>query len=191
MRKGVVGSIVIAAFVVTVGLTAVATERQLAAQDARVEQAWERMTSAYFDWGRLARQSLESTRVDQAAPEDLLLSRQAVASLRRTSRIASPDAMELASLGASRRTLDEVTARFSVAMKTEAQIPGEAYDDLIDSLAAKRREAEAARAVFNAETLAYNRLRRRFPTVLIALAAGFGDRPYFDEPKDTTSARDR
>ncbi|MEM7434888.1 MAG: LemA family protein [Myxococcota bacterium] len=181
----------IVTFLVAAGLTAIATERRLAAQDARVEHAWEQMALSYLEWGRLTQRSLESMPVDEAGPESLLLARQAVASLRRTSRIVSPDAAELASLGASRRTLEEVTARFGDASQAGARADSPTQDVLKNDLASARREAEAARKVFNQETLAYNRLRRRFPTVLIALAAGFADRPYFDEPRDSASARDR
>jgi LemA protein len=33
---------------------------------------------------------------------------------------------------------------------------------------------------FNDATLAYNKTRRRFPTILLAKIMGFGDKPYFE-----------
>lgn len=48
--------------------------------------------------------------------------------------------------------------------------------------AASEADKEAAEAAFNEVTLEYNRARRRFPTILIAMAAGFPDRPYLDAP---------
>ena len=81
---------------------------------------------------------------------------------------SAPDSEQLAQFEAAQSRLSSASSR---VVDAAGPYPGlEAAEDEI-SLAQER---------FNDATLVYNKTRRRFPTILLAKAAGFGSKPYLD-----------
>ena len=145
------------------GLTGAASYRRLESLDSRVDEAWQQVLAA-------SEARVESAEALASAfpTTNAAVVASANQALHRAEGISAPDASDLAAFAASQAALDQWVE----------QTPSDAQ------LAAEQETVLAARAAFNDATLAYNRTRRRFPTVLIALAAGFSDRPYLDAPPE-------
>lgn len=160
MSKASVGSAVIVGFLVLMGLTGLASYRRVASLDARVDQSWQQVLAAYENQDAL------SSPLATDDPEASAIVTDANEALQRAESISSPNAAELAVFAERQAAVDQ-------------WLDGKAISE---ELRRARRAVVASRQAFNDDTLAYNRARRRFPTVLIALAAGFSDRPYLDAP---------
>ena len=151
------------------GLTGLASYRRLAELDARVDDAWQQLLEAYEARAELATSFASGRDEDPGVAKDVTIVTRAVAGVRRAEGISDPDADALAVFAESQSELEDAMQRLAPSS---------------DALGTDALLVDAAREAFNEATLEYNRMRRRFPTVLIALLAGFPDRPYLDEPPE-------
>ena len=94
---------------------------------------------------------------------------------------SAPDAEQLAQFEAAQSQLSSALSRLLVVVERYPELKAtEAFRDLQAQLEGTENRITVERMRFNDATLAYNKTRRRFPTVLLAKIMGFDDKPYFE-----------
>ena len=93
----------------------------------------------------------------------------------------APDAEQLAQFEAAQSQLSSALSRLLVVVERYPELKAtEAFRDLQAQLEGTENRIAVERKRFNDATLAYNKTRRRFPTILLANIMGFDDKPYFE-----------
>lgn len=153
--------------------TTIASHDRLVQLNEDVEAAWSQLRSAY----RLRQDfALDVSVLEGVADQEALVALEiAVRKANQVHAETSPGEDQLRRFEERQRDVSDALEQLLDDGKREA------HEDLEAQLHGIDRRIELARERFNAATLAYNKTRRRFPTLIIAFVAGLPDRPYFDE----------
>jgi LemA protein len=190
MSKALIGSGVIAAIALTLVATGVGSYNRLVELDAGVDDAWSQVENVYQRRADLI-PSLVATVKDAKELEQETLTQvvEARAKVGRVNFESAPDAAQLEQFEAAESQLSSALSRLLVVVERCAELKAtEAFRDLQAQMEGTENRITVERKRFNDATLAYNKTRRRFPTILLAKTMGFGDKPYFqatagaDEP---------
>ncbi len=93
----------------------------------------------------------------------------------------APDAAQLQQFEAAQSQLSSALSRLLVVVEKYPELKAtDAFRDLQAQLEGTENRISVERKRFNDATLAYNKTRRRFPTILLANIMGFDDKPYFE-----------
>jgi LemA protein len=169
VSKGSIGCGVIVGIAILLLATGVGSYNRLVELDAGVDSAWTRVLGAYERRDDLASSIMEAATgaegLEREALTEVLEARVKVGQL---SFESAPDAQQLAEFEAAQARLASALARVLVVVERNPEL------DAAESQIALERQR------FNDATLAYDRTRRRVPTILLAGVAGFTDKPYFE-----------
>jgi len=93
--------------------------------------------------------------------------------------LGNPQAMQ--QLQAAQGALSSALSRLMVVVERYPDLKAnQNFLDLQNQLEGTENRISVERKRFNDATLAYNKTRRRFPTILLANIMGFEDKPYFE-----------
>jgi len=166
VNKGTVGCGVIVAFASLLMATWVGSYNRLVDLDEEVDLAWGQLDGAYQQRADLVPDLVAAAKAIEGLEQGTWA--RAVEAHTEVTQInveSAPDAEQLAQFEAAQGRLSMALSRVLVVARDP-------------ELEAAEIRIALERERFNDATLAYNKTRRRFPTILLANVAGFGDRPY-------------
>jgi len=180
VSKGVIGCGVLGALLLLLVGTAIGSHNRLVELDEDVEHAWSEAQDVYQ---RRADLAFDLTAiVEGAADRETLAS--VVEALGKVSQVdlkTAPDANQLRQFEAAQQEVSDALGRLQAGLRPDLDVTeGKSPRQLQVRLEGVEERIAAERERFNDATLAYNKTRRRFPTVLLAFVTGLRDRPYFD-----------
>jgi LemA protein len=134
-----------------------------------VDSAWDEVDGAYQQRADLVSTLMGTARGAEQTERDAWAQLvEAHAAVERIDFGSAPDSEQLAQFEAAQ-------SRLSSALSRVVAVAGP-----YPRLEATKNQIALAQQRFNDATLAYNKTRRRFPTILLAKVAGFGSKPYLD-----------
>jgi len=182
MSKGVIGCGVIVLIALVLVATGIGSYNRLVELDEGVDNAWGQVENVYQRRADLI-PNLVATVKGAADFEQETLTKvvEARAKVGQMTFENAPDAEQLAQFEAAQSQLSSALSRLLVVVEKYPELKAtDAFRDLQAQLEGTENRISVERKRFNDATLAYNKARRRFPTILLANIMGFGDKPYFE-----------
>ena len=182
MSRGVIGCGVLVVIGLALVGTGVGSYNRLVELEESVDGAWSQVENVYQRRADLI-PNLVATVKGAADFEQETLTKvvEARAKVGQVSFDEAPSAEQLAQLEAAQSTLSSAQSRLLVVVERYPELKAtDAFRDLQAQLEGTENRISVERKRFNDTTLAYNKTRRRFPTVLLANIMGFDDKPYFE-----------
>jgi LemA protein len=182
MSKGLIGCGVIVVIALILGATGVGSYNRLVELDEGVDNAWSQVENVYQRRADLI-PNLVATVKGAADFEQETLTKvvEARAKVGQVSFDSAPDAAQLEQFEAAQSQLSSALSRLLVVVERYPELKAtEAFRDLQAQLEGTENRISVERKRFNDATLEYNKVRRRFPTILLANIMGFDDKPYFE-----------
>ena len=158
------------------------TDNRLVGRDEGVDHAWGEVGNAYQRRADLIPDRVASVKsAKEIEQETLTQVVEARAKVGQVNFDTAPDAQQLAQFEAAQSQLSSALSRLLVVVERYPELKAtEAFRDLQAQIEGTENRITVERKRFNDATLAYNKTRRRFPTILLAKIMGFGDKPYFE-----------
>lgn len=182
MSKGVIGCGVIVLIALVLLATGVGSYNRLVELDEGVDNTWGQVENVYQRRADLI-PNLVAT-VKGAADFEQETLTQVVEARAKVGQVRfekAPDAEQLAQFEAAQSQLSSALSRLLVVVEKYPELKAtDAFRDLQAQLEGTENRISVERKRFNDATLAYNKARRRFPTILLANIMGFDDKPYFE-----------
>lgn len=182
MSKGWIGCGVLVLLGLFFVVTGVGSYNRLVELDEGVDNAWSQVENVYQRRADLI-PNLVSTVKGAKDFEQETLTRvvEARAKVGQVSFDSSPNAEQLQQFEEAQSQLSSALSRLLVVVERYPELKAtEAFRDLQAQLEGTENRITVERKRFNDATLAYNKSRRRFPTVLLANLMGFEGKPYFE-----------
>ncbi|MFW2387572.1 MAG: LemA family protein [Polyangiales bacterium] len=182
MSKGLIGCGVIVVIAAILLATGVGSYNRLVDLDEGVDNAWSQVENVYQRRADLI-PNLVATVKGAADFEQETLTKvvEARAKVGQMSFENAPDAAQLEQFEAAQSQLSSALSRLLVVVERYPELKAtEAFRDLQAQLEGTENRISVERRRFNDATLGYNKVRRRFPTILLANIMGFEDKPYFE-----------
>jgi LemA protein len=182
MSKGLIGCGVIVVIAAILLATGVGSYNRLVGLDEGVDNAWSQVENVYQRRADLI-PNLVATVKGAADFEQETLTKvvEARAKVGQMSFENAPDAAQLEQFEAAQSQLSSALSRLLVVVERYPELKAtEAFRDLQAQLEGTENRISVERRRFNDATLDYNKVRRRFPTILLANIMGFEDKPYFE-----------
>ena len=164
------------------GLVVGGTYNRLVGLSEAVDSAWAQVENVYQRRADLI-PNLVATVKGAADFEQETLTQvvEARAKVGQVSLNEAPDAGQLAEFEAAQSQLSSALSRLLVVVERYPELKAtDAFRDFQAQLEGTENRITVERKRFNDATLAYNKTRRTFPTVLLANIMGFDDKPYFE-----------
>jgi LemA protein len=182
MSKGLIGCGVIAGIALVLLTTGVGSYNRLVELDEGVDNAWSQVENVYQRRADLIPNLVATVKgAKEFEQETLTQIVEARAKVGQVNLESAPDAEQLAQFEAAQSQLSSALSRLLVVVERYPELKAtEAFRDLQAQLEGTENRITVERKRFNDATLAYNKTRRRFPTILLANIMGFGDKPYFE-----------
>ena len=182
MSKGLIGCGVIVVIALILGVTAVGSYNRLVELDEGVDNAWSQVENVYQRRADLIPNLVATVKGAADFEQDTLTKVvEARAKVGQVSFDSAPDAAQLQQFEAAQSQLSSALSRLLVVVERYPELKAtEAFRDLQAQLEGTENRISVERKRFNDATLEYNKVRRRFPTVLLANIMGFDDKPYFE-----------
>ncbi len=182
MGKGLIGCGVIGVIALLLVVTAVGSYNTLVELDEGVDNAWSQVENVYQRRADLI-PNLVATVKGAAEFEQETFTKvvEARAKVGQVNFESAPNAEQLKQFEAAQSQLSSALSRLLVVVEKYPELKAtEAFRDLQAQLEGTENRITVERKRFNDATLAYNKTRRRFPTVVLASLMGFDDKPYFE-----------
>ena len=182
MSKALIGSGVIAAIALILVATGVGSYNRLVELDEGVDNAWSQVENVYQRRADLIPNLVATVKgAKEFEQETLTQVVEARAKVGQVNFDSAPDAQQLEQFEAAQSQLSSALSRLLVVVERYPELKAtEAFRDLQAQLEGTENRITVERKRFNDATLAYNKTRRRFPTIFLANIMGFGDKPYFE-----------
>ncbi len=186
MSKGMIGCGVLVVIALALGATGVGSYNRLVELEEAVDGAWSQVENVYQRRADLI-PNLVATVKGAADFEQETLTQvvEARAKVGQVNFDEAPDASQLAEFEAAQSQLSSALSRLLVVVERYPELKAtDAFRDFQAQLEGTENRITVERKRFNDATLAYNKTRRRFPTILLANIMGFDDKPYFEAQPD-------
>lgn len=182
MSKGLIGFGVIVVIAVILLGTGVGSYNRLVELDEGVDNAWSQVENVYQRRADLIPNLVATVKgAKEFEQETLTQVVEARAKVGQVNFDTAPDAQQLEQFEAAQSQLSSALSRLLVVVERYPELKAtEAFRDLQAQIEGTENRITVERKRFNDATLAYNKTRRRFPTILLAKIMGFGDKPYFE-----------
>ncbi|KPK15487.1 MAG: LemA family protein [Myxococcales bacterium SG8_38] len=182
MSKGLIGCGVVVVIALALVATGVGSYNRLVELDEAVDSAWSQVENVYQRRADLIPNLVATVKgAKDFEQETLTRVVEARAKVGQMSFESAPDAEQLAKFEAAQSQLSSALSRLLVVVERYPELKAtEAFRDLQAQLEGTENRIAVERKRFNDATLAYNKTRRRFPTILLANIMGFDDKPYFE-----------
>jgi LemA protein len=182
MSRGLIGFGVLVVIALALAASGVGSYNRLVELEEGVDNAWSQVENVYQRRADLI-PNLVATVKGAADFEQETLTQvvEARAKVGQVSFDKAPDANQLAQFEQAQSQLSSALSRLLVVVEKYPELKAtDAFRDLQAQLEGTENRISVERKRFNDATLAYNKTRRRFPTILLANIMGFGDKPYFE-----------
>ena len=182
MSKGLIGCGVIVVIALILGVSGVGSYNRLVDLDEGVDNAWSQVENVYQRRADLIPNLVATVKGAADFEQDTLTKVvEARAKVGQVSFDQAPDASQLKQFEAAQSELSSALSRLLVVVERYPELKAtEAFRDLQSQLEGTENRITVERKRFNDATMAYNKVRRRFPTILLANIMGFDDKPYFE-----------
>lgn len=182
MSRGLIGCAVVTAIALGLVATGVGSYNRLVELEEGVDNAWSQVENVYQRRADLVPNLVATVKgAKEFEQETLTQVVEARAKVGQVTFDSAPDSEQLAKFEAAQSQLSSALSRLLVVVERYPELKAtDAFRDLQAQLEGTENRISVERKRFNDATLAYNRTRRRFPTVLLANIMGFDDRPYFE-----------
>lgn len=182
MSRGLIGCGVLVAIALALVATGVGSYNRLVELEEGVDSSWSQVENVYQRRADLVPNLVATVKgAKEFEQETLTQVVEARAKVGQTTFENAPDAEQLAQFEAAQSQLSSALSRLLVVVERYPELKAtEAFVDLQAQLEGTENRIAVERKRFNDATLAYNKTRRRFPTILLANIMGFDDRPYFE-----------
>ena len=182
MSRGVIGCGVLVVIALAIGATGVGSYNRLVELEESVDNAWSQVENVYQRRADLVPNLVATVKgAKEFEQETLTQVVEARAKVGQVNFDRAPDASQLAQFEAAQSQLSSALSRLLVVVERYPELKAtEAFRDLQAQLEGTENRITVERKRFNDATLAYNKTRRRFPTILLANIMGFSDKPYFE-----------
>ena len=182
MGKGWIGCAGLVVIALLFAVTGVGSYNRLVELDEGVNNAWSQVENVYQRRSDLIPNLVATVKGAKDFEQQTLTQVvEARAKVGQVSFASAPDAAQLEQFEAAQTQLSSALSRLLVVVERYPELKAtESFRDLQAQLEGTENRIAVERRRFNDATLAYNRARRRFPTILLANLMGFGDRPYFE-----------
>ena len=182
MSRGLIGFGVLAVIALALVASGVGSYNRLVELEEGVDNAWSQVENVYQRRADLI-PNLVAT-VKGAADFEQETLKQVVEARAKVGQVSfdeAPDAEQLAQFEQAQSQLSSALSRLLVVVERYPELKAtDAFRDLQAQLEGTENRISVERKRFNDATLAYNKTRRRFPTILLAKIMGFDDKPYFE-----------
>ena len=182
MSRGLIGCGVLVAIAAVLVATGIGSYNRLVELDEGVDNAWSQVENVFQRRADLI-PNLVATVKGAADFEQETLTEvvEARAKVGQVSFEGAPDSAQLQQFEAAQSQLSSALSRLLVVVEKYPELKAtDAFRDLQAQLEGTENRLTVERKRFNDATLAYNKTRRRFPTILLANIMGFDDKPYFE-----------
>ena len=182
MSRGLIGCGVLVAIAAVLVATGIGSYNRLVELDEGVDNAWSQVENVFQRRADLI-PNLVATVKGAADFEQETLTNvvEARAKVGQVSFEGAPDSAQLQQFEAAQSQLSSALSRLLVVVEKYPELKAtDAFRDLQAQLEGTENRITVERKRFNDATLAYNKTRRRFPTILLANIMGFDDKPYFE-----------
>lgn len=182
MSRGLIGCGVLVAIALALGATGVGSYNRLVELEEGVDNSWSQVENVYQRRADLIPNLVATVKgAKDFEQETLTKVVEARAKVGQVSFENAPDAEQLAQFEAAQSQLSSALSRLLVVVERYPELKAtDAFRDLQAQLEGTENRITVERKRFNDATLAYNKTRRRFPTILLAKIMGFDDKPYFE-----------
>jgi LemA protein len=182
MSKGVIGCGVIAVIALILVATGVGSYNRLVQLEEGVDNAWSQVENVYQRRADLIPNLVATVKgAKEFEQETLTQVVEARAKVGQVNFETAPDVAQLKQFEAAQSQLSSALSRLLVVVERYPELKAtEAFRDLQAQLEGTENRISVERKRFNDATLDYNKIRRQFPTILLANIMGFGDKPYFE-----------
>lgn len=182
MSRGVIGCGVLAAIALALLATGVGSYNRLVELEESVTNAWSQVENVYQRRADLVPNLVATVKgAKDFEQETLTQVVEARSKVGQMSFEGAPDAAELEQFEAAQSQLSSALSRLLVVVERYPELRAtDSFRDLQAQLEGTENRISVERKRFNDATLAYNKTRRRFPTILMANILGFDDKPYFE-----------
>ena len=182
MSRGLIGCGVLVAIALALGVTGVGSYNRLVELEEGVDNSWSQVENVYQRRADLIPNLVATVKgAKDFEQETLTKVVEARAKVGQVSFENAPDAEQLAEFEAAQSQLSSALSRLLVVVERYPELKAtDAFRDLQAQLEGTENRITVERKRFNDTTLAYNKTRRRFPTILLAKIMGFDDKPYFE-----------
>ncbi|UCH30505.1 MAG: LemA family protein [Myxococcales bacterium] len=182
MSRGLIGCGVLVAIALALGVTGVGSYNRLVELEEGVDNSWSQVENVYQRRADLIPNLVATVKgAKDFEQETLTKVVEARAKVGQVSFENAPDAEQLAQFEAAQSQLSSALSRLLVVVERYPELKAtDAFRDLQAQLEGTENRITVERKRFNDTTLAYNKTRRRFPTILLAKIMGFDDKPYFE-----------
>lgn len=182
MSRGLIGCGVLVAIALALGVTGVGSYNRLVELEEGVDNSWSQVENVYQRRADLIPNLVATVKgAKDFEQETLTKVVEARAKVGQVSFENAPDAEQLAQFEAAQSQLSSALSRLLVVVERYPELKAtDAFRDLQAQLEGTENRITVERKRFNDATLAYNKTRRRFPTILLAKIMGFDDKPYFE-----------
>ena len=182
MSKGLIGCGVVVVIALVLVASGVGSYNRLVELEEGVDNAWSQVENVYQRRADLIPNLVATVKgAKDFEQETLTQVVEARAKVGQVSFDEAPDAENLAKFEAAQSQLSSALSRLLVVVERYPELKAtEAFRDLQAQLEGTENRISVDRKRFNDATLAYNKTRRRFPTILVANIMGFDDKPYFE-----------
>lgn len=182
MSRGLIGCGVLVAIALALVATGVGSYNRLVELEEGVDSAWSQVENVYQRRADLIPNLVATVKgAKDFEQETLTQVVEARAKVGQVNFEQAPDAAGLAEFEAAQSQLSSALSRLLVVVERYPELGAtDAFRDLQVQLEGTENRITVERKRFNDATLAYNKTRRRFPTILMANILGFSDKPYFE-----------
>lgn len=182
MSRGLIGCGVLVAIALALGVTGVGSYNRLVELEEGVDNSWSQVENVYQRRADLIPNLVATVKgAKDFEQETLTKVVEARAKVGQVGFENAPDAEQLAQFEAAQSQLSSALSRLLVVVERYPELKAtDAFRDLQAQLEGTENRITVERKRFNDTTLAYNKTRRRFPTILLAKIMGFDDKPYFE-----------
>ena len=182
MSKGWIGFGVLVVIALGLLISGVGTYNRLVELDEGVDNAWSQVENVYQRRADLIPNLVATVKgAKDFEQETLTQVVEARAKVGQVNFNEAPDAAQLREFESAQSGLSSALSRLLVVVERYPELKAtEAFRDLQAQLEGTENRITVERKRFNDATLAYNKTRRTFPTILLASLLGFDDKPYFE-----------
>ena len=182
MSRGLIGFGVLAVIALALVASGVGSYNRLVELEEGVDNAWSQVENVYQRRADLIPNLVATVKGAADFEQDTLTKVvEARAKVGQVSFDSAPDAAQLQQFEAAQTQLSSALSRLLVVVERYPELKAtEAFRDLQAQLEGTENRISVERKRFNDATLEYNKVRRRFPTILLANIMGFDDKPYFE-----------
>jgi LemA protein len=182
MKKALLGcGLVLVVVAVLLVMAVMGSYNRLVTLEEAVKTAWSQVENVYQRRADLVPNLVETVKGAAAFEKDTFTAvTEARARVGQVTLGKLPDAAEMQKFQTAQDGLSSALSRLLVVVEKYPELKAtQAFRDLQVQLEGTENRIAVERRRFNEAAQAFNTLRRRFPTVIVASLFGFAEKPYF------------